>query len=127
MKNWLNFFFGITASLLMMSVGGRAFSDELAMGEKVFKRYCLACHALPSQKTNHVGPNLHGVVGRAVGQVPDFSYSSANTASHFIWTEENLNSYLVDPRIFVLGTKMIFPGIKSAIERKALIAFLKAN
>jgi len=41
------------------------------------------------------------------------------------WDEQTLDQYLADPRGKVPGNKMLFPGVKNAAERKALIAYLK--
>lgn len=40
-----------------------------AMGEPLFKR-CVACHTIDKDGRNGVGPNLHGIVGRAVASHP---------------------------------------------------------
>ena len=40
------------------------------------------------------------------------------------WDQATLDTYLVDPRKVVPGTKMIFPGLKNATERSNVIAYL---
>lgn len=93
-------------------------------GEAIFKRYCQVCHTVEEGK-NKIGPSLAGIVGRKSGSVPGYSYSDANKSSGVTWDEANLDTYLTDPRKFIPGTKMLFVGIKSPDDRKALIAYLK--
>ena len=40
------------------------------------------------------------------------------------WTKLVLDKYLTNPQAMVKGTKMLFPGVKSAKDRKALIDYL---
>ncbi len=42
-----------------------------------------------------------------------------------VWTEENLDSYLTNPKAFIPGNRMAFAGIKVDEERWALIEYLK--
>ena len=88
---------------------------------------CVACHSIDKGGRNGVGPNIHGVVGRAVASVEGFSYSAAIKAKGGVWDEAALDAYLENPRKNVVGTKMSFAGISNADERKALIAYLKAQ
>jgi cytochrome c len=73
------------------------------------------------------GPNLHGIVGRVAGTKPGYSYSEANKTSGITWTEDHLFEYLLNPKKYVKGTKMVFAGIKDEAERRDLIAFLKTQ
>jgi cytochrome c len=93
-------------------------------GEVVFKKNCAICHTTEAGK-NKIGPSLAGIVGRKAGSVPNFNYSEANKNSGVTWDDATLDTYLTDPRKFVPGTKMVFPGLKNADDRKALIAYLK--
>lgn len=95
-------------------------------GEAVFKRRCSMCHSLDPGR-NKVGPSLAGVVGRPAGSAPRYPYSSANSASGIIWTEDKLDEYLADPQRMVPGTAMMFPGLRSPDDRQALIKFLAEN
>jgi cytochrome c len=71
------------------------------------------------------GPNLHGLFGRTAGTTEGYSYSTANKTSGVVWGEDTLFEYLLAPKKYIKGTKMVFAGIKSPDERKALIAYLK--
>jgi cytochrome c len=93
-------------------------------GEGIFKRYCQVCHTVEAGK-NKIGPSLAAITGRKAGSVPGYSYSDANKNSGVTWDETTLDAYLTDPRKFIPGTKMLFVGLKSADDRKALIAYLK--
>lgn len=95
-------------------------------GEKIFRK-CMACHTV-EEGQNRVGPSLHGVVGRVVASVEDFSYSDAMQAwgEGKTWDAGLLNTYLEDPRGIVEGTKMIFAGLKDEQDRKDVIAYLDA-
>lgn len=95
-------------------------------GEDTYKK-CVACHSIDKGGRNGVGPNLHGVVGRAVGSVAGYNYSAAMKAKGGVWDEASLDAYLENPRKAVVGTKMSFAGLSNAEERKALIAYLKAQ
>ena len=95
-------------------------------GEDTYKK-CVACHTIDKGGRNGVGPNMHGVVGRAVASVEGYSYSAAMKAKGGVWDEAALDAYLENPRKAVVGTKMSFAGLSNADERKALIEYLKAQ
>jgi cytochrome c len=128
MRQSLKAGFGLlAATAVMVALSGNAWAQDAAAGEKSFKKYCTACHALPSLGQNRVGPSLKGVVGRVSGTAENFSYSAALKGSGITWTEDKLETWLTSPKDMVPGTKMTFAGIKDAAERANVIAFLKAN
>lgn len=92
-------------------------------GEAVFKSQCSICHAVDGH--NRVGPHLDGVVGRKAGSVDGYSYSAANKSSDLTWTEEELMTYLDNPRKVVPGTKMTYAGLHDPAKRSDVIAYLK--
>ena len=51
---------------------------DLATGEKVFKK-CAACHSIVKGGKNAIGPALYNVVGRKVGAVEEYKYSSISS------------------------------------------------
>lgn len=103
-----------------------AIEPTAAMGEQVFKR-CIACHTIDKGGSNGIGPNLHGVVGRAVASHEGFSYSGAMKAKGGVWDEAALDHFLTAPMKALPGTRMAFAGIDDAADRKALILYLKAQ
>lgn len=100
-------------------------TTDAAAGEKVFA-LCRSCHVL-EDGVNRVGPSLYKVVGRKSGSVAGFSYSDANKNSGVTWTTDVLFKYLEDPKGFMPGTKMAFPGIKDAQDRANLVAYLESQ
>jgi cytochrome c len=108
------------ALLLVLGAGGAAAEEQ---GEQVFKRSCVICHATTAG-TNKLGPSLAGIVGRKAGTIEGFSYSDANRKSGIVWDAATLDQYLADPRNFMPGTKMVFPGLKKPEDRKAVIDWL---
>lgn len=113
------------ACLCAVVIGDIAWADDAADGKRLFNK-CRACHTLEPGKTR-IGPSLHGVIGRRSASLPGFNYSEAMRQANVVWDEATLDAFLEDPRAFVPGTKMTFPGLKKAAERRAVIAFLKAH
>lgn len=102
-----------------------SFTADAAAGEKVFAA-CRTCHVF-DDGVNRVGPSLHKIVGRKSGSVAGFSYSDANKNSGITWTPQILFEYLKDPKAYVPGTKMAFPGVKDDQKRADLVAYLEAQ
>ncbi len=96
----------------------------LARGKLIFMR-CAACHSVAPGAPAKVGPNLNGVVGRPSAVMPGFNYSSALKAAKLTWNEATLDTWLRRPTGLVPGTSMVFAGLPSADDRKAVIAYLK--
>ena len=99
---------GLLTSLLLAGAAQAAEGDA-AKGESDFKK-CKACHAIVADdgteivKGGKTGPNLYGVIGRAVASVPDFKYGDgilAVGATGMVWDEALLAEYVVDPTAFV--------------------------
>lgn len=100
---------------------------DAAKGEAVFKK-CVACHAVGEGAKNKVGPELNGILGRKVAAADGFNYSPAFKAKAeegWVWDEGHLTEYLANPRAYVKGTKMAFPGLKKPEDLADIIAYLK--
>lgn len=104
--------------------GAPASGDQLATGERAFTP-CKACHTLDANGADRVGPNLHGVFGRKSGTKPGFKFSEAMTKAAITWDDATISQYLENPKGFVPGNRMAFPGVPKPETRAALIQFLK--
>ena len=71
------------------------------------------------------GPGLKGLFGRVSGTTEGFAYSAANKNKGVNWGEETLYDYLLNPKKYIPGTKMVFAGLKKPQDRADLIAYLK--
>jgi cytochrome c len=92
-------------------------------GEAGMKQ-CAACHSWTKGGGSKIGPNLWGVVDRDIGKEPGFSYSPAVAQKGGKWSFQDLNEWLKNPKAFIPGTKMAFPGVKDPKERAGIIAYL---
>ncbi|WCT72723.1 cytochrome c family protein [Sphingomonas naphthae] len=100
-----------------------AYKGDAARGQTVFAA-CRTCHSL-APDVNLAGPSLFGVVDRPAGTVPGYHYSPANRASHVVWSEQRLFTYLRNPREELPGTFMSFGGINDPQARADVVAYLK--
>lgn len=93
-------------------------------GENLVKA-CAACHALDSSGVaKATGPNLYGVIDRAVGST-GFAYSDNMKAKGGKWGFEEINVFIANPKGVVAGTKMSYAGEKDAAKRADIIAYLR--
>lgn len=112
------------------AVDETAIDMELAAeGERLF-RQCAACHQVGEDARNRVGPILNGVVGRHAGAVDGFRYSGPMTDagdSGLIWTPEEIDAFLENPRAYMNGTRMTYRGLDDADDRAAIIEYLRTQ
>src|SRR5262249_53612187 len=103
---------------------GAAQGDATA-GRLVFRK-CQACHSMDPGK-NLIGPSLGGGVNRKAGTAANFDYSPAMKQSNVTWDAATLDAYLADPQKVVPGNRMPFAGLKTAHDRKDVVAFLAGS
>jgi cytochrome c len=126
----------VSISLLYLTLfTSPALAGDSFEGKQLVKRMCSGCHRFGPRfkRMNHslVGPSLEsGIVGKKVGQVPNYKYSKAilqATTDDFIWDDRNLDLFLSNPSKLSKKTKMSsFQGIKDPEDRANIIAFLKS-
>lgn len=127
-------------ALLALPLQAHAEGDA-AKGEKLFNR-CKACHSIiaPDDKAiqmgGKTGPNLYGVIGRAIGSYPEFSYGTgllALNAKGDVWDEAKLAAYITNPTAWVkeesgddsVAAKMSFKMSNGAADMAAYLASVK--
>jgi hypothetical protein len=49
---------------------------DAGLGQLIFNNACRTCHTT-KEGDNRLGPNLHNIIGRKAGSLPNFGYSSA--------------------------------------------------
>jgi cytochrome c len=114
------------ALLLLLSLLQSASATAEENGVRAFTP-CRACHSLDAAERNLPGPNLSGVVGRAVGGAAEFDYSPVLRKARdegLRWDAKRLEAFLADPAAMFPGLWMSMRGIEDAAERQALVRFL---
>ena len=97
---------------------------EASSGQQAFNNACRTCHVV-REGDNRLGPNLHKIVGRKAGSLPDYTFSSAMKEAGFVWDEEKLDRFIANPDQVVAGNSMKpYGGLSSSDDRKKIIAFL---
>ena len=96
-------------------------APDPAHGRELFAERCAACHALDSNK---LGPMLAGVVGRKAGSAAGYNYSAALKTAGLVWSTDNLDRWLADPRTFIPGVKMPV-RVLDAPSRRDIVAYLQ--
>jgi cytochrome c len=97
-------------------------------GQLLFNNACRTCHTL-RDGDNRLGPNLHRIIGRKAGSLPDYNnYSSAMKSADLVWDKSTLDRFIANPDQVVPGHNMKpYGGHASAEERATIIAFLEAS
>lgn len=102
-------------------------SGDAAAGEQVFKK-CTACHTINAGGANGIGPNLHGVMGEAVGTGHGgFAFSGALKDKGGTWDFATMDAWLKSPAKFAPGTKMSFAGLSKGADRANLMLYLNSQ
>jgi cytochrome c len=115
---------GAVACLLSSPSARPQAATEPASGQLAFNNACRTCH-LTREGDNRLGPNLHKIVGRKAGSLPDYNYSSAMKHAEFVWDEAKLDRFIANPDEVVPGNNMKpYGGLTSGEDRAKIIAFL---
>jgi len=123
-------FFAALAGFVV-ATSGQVLADDadaalVKAGSRVFNA-CRACHVADADQDSGLGPNLWAVIGAKSAHRDDFDYSDAVKKAGIVWTDENLDKWLANPKAFLSGNKMAFIGLPKEEDRKAVIAFLKTK
>jgi cytochrome c len=113
----------LLGAAFLLPAGPVAAEGDAEAGERVFNR-CRACHVV-DQEQNRVGPHLVGIYGREAGSVEGYRYSPALADSGIVWDDEAIAAYVEDPRGFIPGNRMAFPGIRNEQEIADLLSYLR--
>ncbi|MCB1495032.1 MAG: ankyrin repeat domain-containing protein [Bauldia sp.] len=115
-------------------VSGLLATADPERGQVLYRdRGCLRCHdASADGHDKDEGPNLWGIVGRAKAS-GTFLYSDALQRVGGVWSYEDLNAWLYEPKRFAPGNKMNLrhlaivgsQGTPEVQDRADLIAFLR--
>lgn len=117
---------GFSAVAAFVALGaGPALAADAAEGEKIFRRFCTACHITAAEGPKRLGPSMAGIVGRKSGTIEGFRYSEANKNANITWSAQTLDPYLKEPKAVIPGTIMAFAGVKKDDERENLISYLE--
>lgn len=104
-----------------------ASAQDAAAGQRVFAQ-CRACHTIEQGGRNGVGPNLWGIFGSPAGKREGFRYSANMqelAQGGLVWTRENLDKYLTNPKDLVPRGSMAFAGVRNPEQRANLLAYLE--
>ena len=110
---------------LFASLAGAAQAADVAAGKAQFEDACGLCHsAAPGDGLGGMGPDLHGLSGKAAATADKaFPYSAALKASNLAWDAATLDRFLAAPTKVVPGTQMIVATPDKA-ARDDMIAYL---
>ncbi|MBL4917620.1 c-type cytochrome [Szabonella alba] len=98
----------VISCVVLSALGAPLHAGDPVAGEREFGK-CRSCHAVVAPdgteivKGGRTGPNLYGVVGRAVGST-DFRYGASMASlsgSGLVWTEAEIDTYIVDPQAWI--------------------------
>jgi len=116
--------FLIAAAALAMSAAP-SLAQDAAAGEASFGK-CKACHSISAPdgsdivKGGKTGPNLYGVIGRAVASDLDYKYGESLQsvgASGAVWDAASFAAYTADPKAWLVE-KTGDSGAKSKMSFK---------
>ena len=124
---------GVVSITFLMLLGFSAVPQEPARkaadteaAQLTFNNACRTCHTT-KEGDNRLGPNLHNIIGRKAGSLPNYGYSSAMKGADFVWDKEKLDRFIAKPDEIVPGNNMKpYGGLTSAEDRAKVIVFLES-
>ena len=90
-------------------------------------KQCVVCHSIERNGALRVGPPLYGIVGAPKARTTWYGYSLALKTAKGVWSEDDLDKFLLSPSKFLPGTSKTLRGVHDAKERAQIIAALKTN
>ena len=108
---------------ILAALGSPWSEANLENGRRIY-RQCQSCHTLYEDGRHLMGPNLYGLMGRTAGSAEDFRYSQVLQDADFIWDAEQLDQWLADPRGFLPGNRMSYPGLADETQRRDVIGYI---
>jgi cytochrome c len=126
-RNWMFLISALSGMCMLASPSALPQASqgaEDASGQQAFNNACRTCHIM-REGDNRLGPNLHKIIGRKAGSLPDYGFSSAMKEAGFVWDEDKLDRFIANPDEVVPGNSMKpYGGLSSSDDRKKIIAFL---
>lgn len=99
---------------------------DAGAGRQAFGQ-CAACHTIGKGGQALAGPNLHGILDRAVASDPRFGYTQALKDHGGRWDAVRMDAWLAAPMQVVPGTRMAFAGVRDPMVRADLIAYFRSE
>ncbi len=95
-------------------------AQAMDAGAKLYKKHCKLCHTIGKGEAARQGPNLWGVLNRPSGSVEGFKYSKAFKTANIVWTQDNLDAWLTDPKALIPGSVMLYKQKDPEIRQKII-------
>jgi len=112
-------------NIVELDIEERLISANIDDGKK-FSKKCVACHSFEVDGPNKIGPNLFNIHSREIASITSYKYSKAFTSKTGKWDNQNLDSFLKNPKEWAPGTKMSYVGIKKGEDRANIIKYLQS-
>lgn len=112
-------------NIVELDIEERLISANIDDGKK-FSKKCVACHSFELDGPNKIGPNLYNIHSREIASITSYKYSKALTSKTGKWDNQNLDSFLKNPKEWAPGTKMSYVGIKKGEDRANIIKYLQS-
>ncbi|HEY0465627.1 MAG TPA: PQQ-dependent sugar dehydrogenase, partial [Polyangiaceae bacterium] len=121
-ENDFNVTLDVTAKAEMARIKPIVRPSPVEVGRQLFGSKCASCHSLDGHVK--IGPPLNGVIGRRIGAVREFSYSSGMRGADGVWDHWRLADFLQGLESPFPGSPMPPPRL-SAKSSRAIAAYLK--